>query len=85
MQARNRKAEAIALIGALAFIMWIPFYSGVLKVNAQSPIAVAVSNIPIVNDIVVSLTEREGLMMFAIFMVACLLGFIWAVKKQSKG
>lgn len=85
MQARNRKAEAIALIGALAFIMWIPFYSGVVKVNAQSPIAVAVSNIPIVGDIVVSLTDKEGLLMFTIFMVACLLGFIWVVKRQSRG
>lgn len=76
--------EIIALIGALVFIAWLPFQVGFYKVNASSPIVQTISQLPIIHDISVSFSGFEGWAMFAVFMVACLLAFVWAVKRNSR-
>lgn len=79
------KSDVIALIGSLAFAIFVPFQFGFLSVNASSPIVQGISNFPLVHEITVVFGQPHDILLtISVMMICLLLGFIWVAKKQSR-
>jgi len=80
-----KKAEIIALVGTLAFFVFVPFQFGFLSVNASSPLVQGLSDVPLVHEITVVFGQpHDVLLTFSIFMICLLLCFVWAIKRNSR-